>query len=274
MTFSLEQEQVTVNMNTNGNKPLLENALAAVPKSLRQKLIVTYQELKAAFIEGRFESCGLRAGKFCEIAIRVLQHSLTAAYLPLADKLPNYKAQCEAIEQLSSSTGPESLRILMPRALSFLYTLRNKRGIGHVGEIDANEIDAATCVRLADWCLTEFIRVAHKLSIEEAQALVDSIAERRVPLLWEIQGKKRILKHDLGYKPTVLLLLYSEPINGVALEDLLAWTDNPRKDNFLRTVILPLHKTRLIEYDRENELIFISPLGNQRVEEEILPSVS
>lgn len=260
-------------MSTNGNKPSLDDALSSVPTKLREKLISTYEELKSSFVRGQFESSGLRAGKFCELVLRVLQNNLTGTFIPLGNKIPNYKSECERLEQCPSTSGPESLRILMPRALNFLYTLRNKRGIGHVGgDIDANEIDAATCVRLADWCFCELIRVFHHLPIEEAQSLVDSIAERRLPLVWDILGKKRILKTNIGYKSQVLLLLYSQPSNGVPLEDLLEWTENPRKDNFVRTVISPLHHDRFIEYDRETDFVMISPTGSKRVEDELLPS--
>jgi hypothetical protein len=259
-------------MSTHG-KPTLDEALGNVPKKLREKLVRTYKDLKSSFVQGHFESSGLSAGKFCEIALRVLQQSLTGTFIPFGDKVPNYKSACDKLEQLSSTAGPESLRILMPRALNFLYTLRNKRGIGHVGgDIDANEIDAATCVRLADWCLSELIRVFHSLPIEEAQSLVDSIAERSLPVVWEILGKKRILQKGIGYKGQVLLLLYSQPSNGVPLEDLREWTENPRKDNFVRTVISPLHKERLVEYDRDTDFVIISPSGSKRVEDDLLPS--
>jgi hypothetical protein len=262
-------------MSTSASSLTLEDALKTIPKPLRQRLIKTYGELKSAFVEGQFDLCGLRAGKFCEIALRVLQNNLTGTYIPFGSKIPNFKNECDRLEQLPSTAGAESLRIVMPRALNFLYTLRNKRGIGHVGgDIDANEIDAATGVRLADWCLSELIRVVHTLSIEEAQSLLDSIAERRLPLIWEVHGKKRILESSLDYKSQVLLLLYSQPTTGVPIEDLFDWTEHSRKANFVSSIIRPLHKKRLIEYDRETEFVFISPTGNKKVEEEILPNIS
>jgi hypothetical protein len=262
------------NTNTNGNRPSIDYALGSVPRRLKEKLLGTYRELKDSFLYGRFESSGLKAGKFCEVVLRVLQNELTGTFIPLGNRVPNYNTECDKLEKLPSSAGPESLRILVPRALTFLYTLRNKRGIGHVGgDIDANEIDAATSIRIADWCLSELIRVFHSLPIEEAQSLVDSIAERRLPLVWDIVGKKRILKTGLSYKGQVLLLLYTHAGSGLPLEDLLEWTESRRKDNFVRTVILPLHGQRLIEYDRSTGFVFISPTGSKKVEDDLLPSL-
>lgn len=261
--------------NTNGSKPSIEDALGRVPAKLKAKLLLTYRELKESFLHGRFELSGLKGGKFCEVALRILQNELTGTFIPFGSKIPNYKLECEKLEKLPSSVGPESLRILVPRALMFLYTLRNKRDIGHVGgDIDANEIDAATCIRLADWCLCELIRVFYALPIEEAQSLVDSIAERRLPLVWEVVGKKRILHTGLGYKGQVLLLLYAHPGGSLPVEDLLEWTEGSRKDNFVRSVILPLHSARLVEYDRGTSFVFISPTGSKKVEDELLPSLA
>ncbi len=57
------------------------------------------------------------------------------------------------------------------------------------GDVDANEIDAATGVRIADWCICELIRLSHTISLEEAQAICDAIAVRQLPQIWDVFGK-------------------------------------------------------------------------------------
>ena len=166
------------------------------------------------------------------------------------------------------------MRIVIPRALAFLYTLRNKRGIGHIGgDIDANAIDAATMARLADWVICELIRVFHTMSLEDAQSLVDSLASRNLPHVWEVAGKKRVLASNLDYKQQVLLLLYSSSDSGVLIEDLFDWTEYSNLGMFKKSVLDPLHRARQIEYDRDTESSLLSPLGVNRVEEEILPKL-
>lgn len=77
--------------------------------------------------------------------------------------------------------------------------MRGKRGIGHVGgDVEANEIDATTVVRLCDWIICELIRIYHQMSLEEAQALVYTISERNIPDIWEVAGKKRVLRTGLN----------------------------------------------------------------------------
>jgi hypothetical protein len=203
----------------------------------------------------------------------VLQNELTGTYTALGTKLGQFDQECLKLERLPKAAGVESLRVIIPRALNFLYTLRNKRGIGHEGgDVEANEIDAATAVRGADWCISELIRVVHSISLEEAQGLLDAIAEREVPQVWSVANARRVLDPSLNYREQTLLLLYTEQAP-VPVEDLFDWVEHPRMSNYRTHVLLPLHKSRLIEYDRETETAVLSPTGAERVDTEIVPKL-
>ena len=261
-------------MRIKSTDPGLEVALSSVPSHFRSRLIKSYVGLKSAFVEVQYDTCGLRTGKFCEAMLRFLQDRLTGIFIPFGQKITNFNEECAKLERSPQHSAPESLRVLIPRALVFLYTLRNKRGIGHVGgDVDANEIDAVTCVRVADWCLCELIRVVHTLSLEEAQSLLDAIAARQLPQVWAVIGKKRVLDSSLDYKSQTLLLLYSDPQTGVPAEDLYAWTEHSNFSVYRRDVLRPLHAERFVEYDSESEMVIISPLGVRQVEEELLPKL-
>jgi len=172
---------------------------------------------------------------------------------------------------LPVAAGLESLRVIIPRALGFLYTLRGKRGIGHVGgDVEANSIDLATIVRISDWVICELIRIFHGLSIEEAQGIVDALSTRAVPDIWEVAGKKRVLKQGLDFKQQVLLLAYSDVQGGVLSDDLFSWTEYSNFAMFKKNVLVPLHQKKLIEYDRESEIIYLSPIGVKEVEQKLL----
>ena len=253
----------------------LEVALSSIPAKFRTKIIGSYLELKRRYQKARFDSAwdtsGLSAGKFCESVLRFLQHELTGSSTPFGTHIKNFPDECRKLITLPKTAGKESMRVIIPRALVFLYTLRGKRGIGHVGgDVQANEIDAMTAVRTCDWIISELIRIYHNLSLEEAQALVDALAVRNLPEIWEVAGKKRVLRPGLSYKQKALFLLYSEPETAVLSEDLFSWAEHSNATVFRRDVLVPLHRDRLIEYDTESELIYLSPLGSQQVEENIL----
>lgn len=249
----------------------LEKSLAGVPPQFRKRLITAYESLKRDHSEGRFEASGLAVGKFCEVTLRLLQHAVTGSSVPFGTKIPNFADECRKLVTSPASTAVESLRIVLPRALVFMYTMRSKRGIGHVGgDVEANQIDSVTLTRIADWTVCELVRIYHGLSLEEAQDLVDSLASRVLPDIWEVGGKKRVLRPGLTATQQVLVLLYSEPTSYVLSEDLCDWVEYSQPSMFKRNVLRPLHKKRLIEFDGESSIVYLSPTGVREVEDSIL----
>lgn len=263
-------------MSTINQTDVLKPALANIDKKFQDKIIKIYLELKNRFSKSvhskEFDSAGITAGKFTETIFRFLEHELkNGNYTPFKDHVSNIPVELHKLEQLPKANGNESLRVLIPRALNFLYTLRNKRGIGHVGgDIEANEIDAATIVKIADWIIVEMIRIYHGLSLEEAQGLIDSINIKSIPDVWEINGRKRILRQGLDFKEKVLLLLYTDLDNGIAVEDIFNWTEHSNISMFKKSVLVPLHKKSMIEYDKELQFVHLSPLGVKEVENNII----
>jgi hypothetical protein len=252
----------------------LEKALSAVPSSLRDRLIRNYSTLKSRALENQHDSLGHQSGKLAEVLLRIAQHLLTGSHIPLNKNISNFAGECHRLEQTPNTAGPEGLRILMPRALVFMYTLRNKRDFGHAGgEVDANRVDATAATRIADWCICELVRVCHNVPLEDAQLLCDAIVERRLPKIWNVLGRKRVLDTSLNYREQTLLLLYSEIETGVPTEDLFLWTGHSRFANYRRDILGKLHGDRLIEWDRETEMAIISPTGVSEVEQVILPRV-
>jgi hypothetical protein len=259
------------NTSTKRSSQALEQALATVPEPFRSRLIDKYLAVREAFAGGDFDTVGLRSGVFAETLLRLLQQLLTGSHTAFGTPLASFEDECSKLQHLPKSAGHESLRLILPRAVSFIYTIRNKRGIGHVGgDVEANGIDAATCVRVADWCLCELVRLHHGFSLEEAQALVDTIVVREVPKVWAVAGRKRVLDTSLDYRSQALLLLYANAEGAVLAEDLQDWVEYPDNSKFRSRVLLTLHRERLIEWDDENGAIELSPKGALYVEQRIL----
>lgn len=251
--------------------PELDGALGAIDSKFRQRIIRSYLHLRAAYASSEYDAAGLRAGVFAEAIARFLQEELTGTHTAFGSRLPNFADLCASFEKADKTKGHESIRISIPRCLSFIYTLRNKRGIGHIGgDIEANEIDAATLVRASDWVVSELIRIYHSLSIEEAQEILDAIAVRQTPSIWRVGGKHRVLDTSLSYSDQTLLLLHSTNDYAVPLEDLADWVEHPRLSDFKSKVVDRLHKRRMLEWDRTSDIVVLSPLGIRYVEEKLL----
>lgn len=258
-------------MSTRKPKDVIDDVLKAIPLSFRKHILKSYRDLKVRHREAKYDAAGLSAGKFCESVFRFLQSHLTGASVPFGTSIPNFADECAKLVALPKTRGNESLRVVLPRTLLFVYTLRNKRGIGHVGgDVDANRLDSQVIATASDWIICELIRIFHNLSLEEAQDLVDSVSTRQIPDIWEVAGRKRVLRDDLDFKDKTLLLLYSSNDQGALVEDLFLWTKYSNPHVFKRAVLAPLDKKCLVDFDSETDFVTISPLGIKRVEDKIL----
>ena len=62
-------------------------------------------------------------------------------------------------------------------------------------------------VQMTGWIMGELIRVFHNTDIATAQSIVDAVAERKIPLIWELDGVKRVLNQKLPFPKQILVLL-------------------------------------------------------------------
>jgi len=246
-----------------------------IDKEFKDKFIKSYYEIRKRYIKAKYDlswdSSGLSAGKFCEIILRFLQKKLIGTYIPFGQHISNFTSECNKLMNLPETSGNVSLRIIIPRAILFLYTIRGKRGVGHVGgDIDNNEIDATIIFNTATWVFCEIIRLFHSLAIEEANDYISMILEKIIPDVWTIEDKKRVLKKDLNFKQKTLLLLYSDSSIGALVEDIFSWVEHSNLTYYKRDVLKKLHDEKLIEYNKKDDIVYLSPLGEIEVENNIL----
>lgn len=247
--------------------------LSGLPKSLRDTLLECYREIVSNYIERRWEPAELNGGKFSEAVYSIVDGALKNSFPATASKPQNMLAASRALENVppdGSRTGDRSLRLLIPRVLPVLYEIRNNRGVGHVGgDVDANHMDAEAVQALASWVMAELIRIFHGVGTEEAQQSVDALIERKTPIIWDVEGAKRVLRPGMSAKNQVLLLLY-HGTGWIPAADLFEWVEYSNASMFRSSVLIPLHKARLIEFDAGEGRARISPLGSKEVEEKLL----
>ncbi len=262
---------MTSNTNIGRNRLSLDAALLAIPKKFRSHILKHFGKIREGYLRAVYDASGINVGKFCEAILRYLQYELTDTNIPFNQRILNLYDECSKLGQLPKTAGHESLRLIIPRATQFLYTLRNKRGIGHIGgDVDENKIDSATAVRVAEWVICELIRLKHGLSLEEAQEIVDGLSVRILPDVWEVAGRKVVLKKGITTKQKALLLLYSAQDEAISTVELCLWAKYSNLSVFRSQVIKPLDKENLIYLEENEDLVFLSPLGALEVEKTLL----
>jgi hypothetical protein len=251
----------------------LSHLLAGLPATLRNELFASYQEIMSNYLEQRWEPAALNGGKFCEVVYSIIHGAVKRSWPARASKPANMVRECRSLENDppdAARVGDRSLRVLIPRVLPVLYEIRNNRGVGHVGgDVNANHMDAEAIRSMASWVMAELVRIFHNVTIEQAQHTIDGLVERKLPAVWDLGDLKRVLDPKMTAKNQALLLLYHSA-DWVSASDLVKWIEYSNATVFRRTVLIPLHKGRLIEFDNIKVQAKISPSGTTEVEKSLL----
>jgi hypothetical protein len=236
---------------------------AGLPTKLRSQLLTEYESIVQHYLERRWSPAELGAGRFCEVVYCIIDGFGLSNYPASATKPTNMAGACRALE--NRPHVPRSFQILIPRMLPCLYEIRNNRGVGHVGgDVDPNQMDSTAVLAMVNWIMAELVRVLHNTDTSEAQILVDDISQRRVPLVWEESGLKRVLDPTLPLQDQVLLLIASCS-KRVSTDDLFVWSGYENKAYFNR-LVKTLHKKRFIEFRESDQSVGVLPPGTTAVE--------
>ena len=148
--------------------------------------------------------------------------------------------------------------------LPALYEVRNNRGVGHAGgDVDPNHMDATVVLSTCNWIMAELVRVLHAMMIGEAQSIVDSLAERRIPLIWQSGDLKRMLDPSVSLSDQILILIGSSP-GSVRTEELLEWIEAKDRAYFKR-LLRKLHDSRMLNLSKDGKEVQILPPGAMHV---------
>lgn len=241
----------------------LAGIFSFLPQELKEALLESFNSVRRNYTEQRWEPSELNGGKFCEAVFRVLEWYTTnpdSVYTPMGSQIGNFGVAVRRFE--NSTTMPDAIRFHLPNALIFLYTVRNKRGVGHLGkDINPNRMDAEVVVGVTNWVMAETIRLLHSIDIDDAQKIIEGIVEKRNALVWEVADVRRILNPALQHKDRCLVLLHSTHPEPVLEATLFQWCEHSNTTNFRKQILQELHKERLIEYDPAKRLVYLSPLG-------------
>ena len=237
------------------------SALSAIPSGLRDPLLAEYRSITRHYAEHRWRPSELSGGIFCEIIYTILDGHAKGAYAASPSKPANFPEACRRLE--NNKDVPRSFQILIPRALPALYEIRNNRGVGHAGgDVDSNHMDATLVLGMSNWIMAELVRVFHATLIEDAQALVDALADRRIPLVWEGGAMRRVLDPNMKLWEQIVILAASK--SGVILTaDLYDWTGYTNKSYFIKT-LRELHGKRWIELSKDETSLEVLPPGSDQ----------
>jgi hypothetical protein len=232
--------------------------VTAYGEEIAEALILAFNEVQSNFRLGKWKPSELDGGHFVEVTRRILEIELFGTITPFSKELPRFDdAAMKKYEQASEKC--ESFRLLIPRVLLSIYSIRNKRGVGHVGTVSPNEMDSSVILSSIKWVLAEIVRIKSGLSPGDTQRIVNSIIHREIPILWKKGDIRRILDPAISAKEqTLILLLDEQPLKTETIREAIEYMNVTR---FTSHVIMPLHKERMIYYDTGSKQCHLTSKG-------------
>jgi len=221
-----------------------------IDPNLVGRLLKHYKILKQEFFFDQYESSQLNCAKFGEVVMRILEYITKGNYTSLG-KTVSLDTLAKELEQLPKDQFPDSIRIHIPRILRATYDIRSKRGVTHIGKINPNLMDATFVVSACDWIMAEFIRLYHTEDLDEAQRIIGSIVERKVPIIEQFGDDLKVLTPKLPVADKILLILYKKHPNYVSTSDLKNWIKT-KSPTHITTVLRQLDDDAMV-YRKEKK---------------------
>ena len=170
-----------------------DHVFASIPDEIRKRLKQHFHKVMHDHALGRFETSELNGGKFCEAMVRVLEWYATSQGVSVPGK-PTTEFEKRIRRIMNCNNLLESFRLNVPDVLLSVYRIRNNRGVAHIaGDVEPNFMDSTYVVAAANWVMSELVRVMHNVSIDQARYMVESLTIKKIPLIWEVDGLKRVL---------------------------------------------------------------------------------
>lgn len=155
-------------------------------KDLVEATMNSYEAVQSSYNNGDDETTLSKSGKFVENVFRVLFNIATGTKLTEI-KSGQINEISDKLENMSNTTLPETIRIVIPRVAKLVYTMRSKLGSEHVKPITPDFIDARFTVSACDWILAELLRTYHVRDSSKVDELIQKVKSKEKPKLDSIE---------------------------------------------------------------------------------------
>ena len=82
-------------------------------------------------------------------------------------------------------------------------------------------------------------------------------------LVWDHEGVRRVLEPELASDDKVLCLLQTAA-GWMEVKELCRWLDYANQSRFRTKILARLHRQRVVVFDRANDRVILTPLGEKR----------
>lgn len=187
------------------SKDKIDEIVALLSKHIKSKLVSDllkgFADIKQDIILNTLG--GGSPGKFVETVVQIMQYLETRNY----DKKPAVDKYLRNIEDRTTSLS-DSFKLVVSRVARSIYSLRNKRGIAHKGEVNPNMMDLKYIFAGCRWILAEIIRIFSAKDPDKVEKLIEYISITPSVVIEDFGEFRTVLNHKLKAADELLTLLH------------------------------------------------------------------
>lgn len=236
-----------------------------IDSSLVTELLNEYEETKKRFLKGDKEGVILHSAKFSEIVLAILIYINENQIVDINNiEFENF---FNRVVGYTKTTAEDDLLYLeVPYVAKSIYTLRNKKRVGHVKKLDPLVQDSFFANSSIDWILASFIFLYSTQDEKEINFIIKSLIEKKIPFIEEFEDQGIAILKKVDYKWQVLIVLYH--YNKFMSKKEIKKLSRPKYSQLLDTSLRDLLKQNYIYFGEAG--FKITRLGLKKVETDFL----
>lgn len=248
---------------------LITELSAIIDPSLAKSAVEDYVGMQQRFLAGDWKPTELDGGRLCEAIARCI-HQLDVGSVTHS-KLPG-----EICDRLENETVSHILAVKdrhhIAKVIRVLYKFRSDRGAVHISPFySANELDSVLVLHVGKWLFSELLRLAWNKDRQVIAETIQRIVRLEHSLIHELDGKPLVLATNITAKEEILLQLNHATGNSLSrntIRDLVH-----QKTGNISVAISRMLKDKEVR-TTDNSDIALTPIGQKRIFEEIIPKLS
>jgi hypothetical protein len=233
---------------------------------LVDELIREYKEVRKQDFLGNVEETIIHSGRFSELILAFIRNYVSTKVVNI-DEIHFDEILNEIYNYPKKTAEDRILTLAIPRVATSVYTIRSKKDVVHVKKIDPDFFDSSYCVAACGWMLSQLVLLFYTSNSKEANDLIDSLLEKKIPFVEEFEdGSARLLEQGMPLVDRILLVLYNFYPNRKTYDFVAgAIMSSPQ---YVKDQMIKLEKALLTHTNSDGAKL--TKLGIEKVEKEIL----
>jgi hypothetical protein len=226
----------------------------SLPKNYVNLIEQEYNELKNSYYLEDKTSVGIHSGRFCEL----ISSLLCLKEFNQKDDLNKIKfdPNINKLENAPKNSAKEEVsRLMIPRVLRSIYTIRSKKKIAHIKTFDPVKIDLKFINIAVDWVISQLLIIYCNVNSDEVLKYFERISLDDFRKVERFENGDIVFNApNLSFKDKLLFILADFYNKGRINQEILLKISKPKNKNYISIYLSQMKSKHLVHID-ENGIV-------------------